>query len=126
VNQFSRFLIVGVFNTLLGYSIIFACMYLAGMAPETSNIAGYAVGLVVSYILNRNYTFSSSQSRRGEIVRFLAVFVVAYASNFAILLILIHKIGIHKGVSQIVAGLVYVIASFLMNKYYVFKAYKPI
>jgi putative flippase GtrA len=96
------------------------------MTPETSNVAGYAAGLVFSYVLNRHYTFSSSQSRRGEIIRFLAVFVVAYASNFAILLVLIHRIGIHKGVSQIFAGLVYVIASFLMNKYYVFKIYKPV
>ena len=99
-------------------------MYLAGMTPETSNIAGYAVGLVASYVLNRKYTFKSKQSRRGEIARFLTVFVVAYASNFIMLIILLHRIGLHKGVSQIFSGLVYVIASFIMNKHYVFKTYE--
>lgn len=121
MGQFFRYLVVGVINTLLGYCIIFACMYLAGMTPEASNVAGYAVGLVVSYVLNRYYTFNNKQSRRGEILRFLAVFFVAYVSNFAVLLILIHRIGMHEGGSQIIAGLVYVVASFLMNKYYVFK-----
>ena len=121
MKQFSRFVTVGVFNTILGYCVIFACMYSAKMSPESSNVAGYAVGLVASYVLNRKYTFKSKQNRRNEMVRFLAVFVVAYASNFAALLILIHGIGMHVGVGQVLAGLIYVFASFFMNKYYVFK-----
>lgn len=121
VKQFFRFVTVGVFNTLLGYGVIFACMYLVKMSPESSNVAGYAVGLVASYVLHRKYTFNSRQNRHSEIVRFLAGFGVAYASNFAVLVILIHKMGIHVGVSQILAGVAYVVASFVMNKYFVFK-----
>jgi len=121
MKQFSRFIMVGVFNTLFGYCVIFACMYLARMSPEASNMTGYTIGLIVSYILNRNFTFNSKQSRTTEIIRFLAVFVVAYSSNFAILVILIHKVGLHEGMSQIFAGVVYVVTSYLMNKYYVFK-----
>lgn len=121
MKQFFRFLTVGVFNTILGYCVIFACMYLAKMSPEISNVAGYAVGLVASYVLNRKYTFNSKQHQHSEIIRFLAVFVLAYALNFAVLVILIHRIGIHEGASQVLAGLVYVVASFILNKYYVFK-----
>ena len=121
MKLFFRFLKVGVFNTMLGYSVIFACMYLAKMSPESSNVAGYAVGLVASYVLNRRYTFNSKQNERNEIIRFLAVFVVAYALNFVVLVILIHGFGIHEGMSQVLAGFIYVMASFTMNKYYVFK-----
>lgn len=126
MKLFFRFLTVGVFNTLLGYCVIFACMYLANMSPEASNIAGYTVGLVASYILNRTYTFKSEQKRRSEIIRFLVVFVIAYAANFGMLVILIHRIGIHEGASQILAGFVYVVVSFIMNKYYVFKSPMPV
>lgn len=122
MKQFFRFLTVGVFNTLLGYCVIFACMYLLNMSPEVSNIAGYSVGLFASYILNRNYTFNSIQNQHSEIIKFLAVFVVAYALNFLVLVILIHKVDMHDGVSQILAGIVYVVTSFIMNKYYVFKS----
>jgi putative flippase GtrA len=121
MKQFFRFLAVGVLNTLLGYCIIFFCMYLAKMSPEVSNVVGYLVGLVTSYILNKKYTFRSKQNRRVEIFRFLAVFVIAYAANFLVLIVLIHKIGVHEGVSQVLAGVIYVAASFIMNKHYVFK-----
>ncbi|TFH44546.1 MAG: GtrA family protein [Lysobacterales bacterium] len=121
MKQFLRFLTVGVINTIVGYCVIFACMYLAKMSAESSNVTGYAVGLIASYILNRRYTFNSKQNRRSEIIRFLTVFVVAYAANFAVLVLLIHTLGLHEGASQILAGLVYVVASFIMNKYYVFQ-----
>jgi len=120
MNQFPRYLVVGVINTILGYTIIFSCMYLAWMTPETSNIAGYAVGIVASYVLNRNYTFNSRQNRFSESIRFLTVFIIAYASNYVVLITLIHRFGIHKGMSQILAGLIYVVISYLMNKYFVF------
>ncbi|MHB8914787.1 MAG: GtrA family protein [Thiobacillus sp.] len=122
MNQLFRFLSVGTFNTILGYFIIFSCMYLAKMSPESSNVIGYAVGLITSYILNRKFTFNSTQDRRGEIIRFLAVFVIAYAFNFVVLVILVHRIGVHDGASQVIAGVVYVGTSYIMNKYYVFKA----
>jgi putative flippase GtrA len=119
--QFLRYLLVGVANSAVGYGVIFGGMYLAGLSPEASNVAGYAVGLLVSYVLNRHYTFNSTQSRRTEFLRFLIVFAIAYALNFITLLVLIHVLGAHEGASQIVAGIVYVAASFAMNKYYVFR-----
>ncbi len=121
MKLFFRFLTVGAFNTTLGYCVIFACMYLMKMSPEISNISGYTVGLIASYVLNRNYTFNSKQKGYSEVVRFLVVFIVAYAANFSALVVLIHKLDVHEGVSQVFAGGVYVVASFFMNKYYVFK-----
>jgi putative flippase GtrA len=121
MKQFFRFLTVGVFNTLLGYCIIFACMYLAKMSPESSNVAGYGFCLFVSYFLHRNFTFNSKQRKRDEITRFLVVFLIAYASNFFALLVFIHKLSFNEGLSQILAGVVYVATSFILNKYYVFK-----
>jgi putative flippase GtrA len=121
MRQFLRFLTVGVFNTVFGYCIIFACMYLAGLSAEASNVIGYAVGLTTSYLLNRNYTFRSKQGHSGEIVRFVVVFAIAYAANFLALLVLIRQLGVHEGLSQILAGGVYVLASYAMNKLYVFR-----
>jgi len=121
MTQFLRFLAVGVFNTVFGYFIIFACMYLARLSPEISNIIGYAAGLCTSYLLNRNFTFKSKQKPRGEIIRFAAVFALAYAANFVALVVLIREFKVHEGISQVLAGVVYVAASYLMNKFYVFK-----
>ena len=121
MKQFFRFLTVGVFNTLLGYCIIFACMYLVKMSPESSNVAGYGFCLFVSYFLHRNFTFNSKQRKRDEVTPFLVVFLIAYASNFLALIVFIHKLSFNEGLSQIFAGVVYVATSFILNKYYVFK-----
>ena len=121
-RQLFRFLIVGVFNTAFGYGMIFACMYLAGLSPEVSNVIGYAISLSTSYLLHRNYTFKSKQRHRGEIVRFLAVFAIAYAANLIALIVFVREMRVHEGASQILAGAVYVLTSYVMNKLYVFKS----
>ena len=122
MNQFSRFLSVGVANTALGYAVIFGCMYLAGLSPELSNAAGYAVGLLVSYFLNRHFTFRSAQRRSTEFVRFGIVFLVAYTANLAVLIVLVRTLEVHGGLSQLIAGVIYIGTAYLLNKHYVFRS----
>jgi putative flippase GtrA len=120
MKQLIKFVIVGVLNTILGYSVIFGCMYLLGMDPVISNVVGYLIGLMLSYTLNRKVTFQSTSKSKSELVRFLVVFLIAYFANLAVLMVLI-KVGIfHEVVNQVVAGAVYVFFSFFLNKYYVF------
>ena len=121
MKQFVRFLTVGLLNTIFGYCVIFACMYLLEISPEISNLTGYLLGLTMSYILNRKYTFNSKQDRNGEVIRFLIVFAAAYASNLVVLILLIYKLDLHEGLSQIIAGTIYVMISYFMSKCYVFK-----
>lgn len=120
MKQLLRFAAVGVVNTALGYAVIFACMYLVGLGAVTSNVIGYAVGLIVSYLLNRSFTFRSAAPPRREIIRFVAIFLLAYLANLATLVLLIRHAGVHEGVAQLIAGVVYFALSFVLNKYYVF------
>lgn len=120
MRQFGTFVAVGVFNTALGYFVIFFCMYRLAWDPVVSNAAGYAVGLVSSYLLNRILTFRSSRRTLPEFISFLVVFLLAYGANLALLWILLN-VGVHVGLSQILAGVLYVCASYLANKTLVFK-----
>lgn len=122
MRQLLRYGAVGVINTGLGYVVIFACMYLVGLGPVASNVAGYAVGLVVSYSLNRRFTFRSTGARRAEMVRFLVIFLLAYFANLGVLVALTRTFGVHDGLAQVLAGGVYFGLSYLLNKYYVFRA----
>lgn len=121
MKQLGRFLVVGVCNTALGYGIIFGLMYGINLTPETSNAAGYSICLIISYILNRKFTFKSKQTWRGELVKFLTVFIIAYAVNFVVLVALTRGINLHSGISQIIAGAAYVMSSYFLNKLFVFK-----
>lgn len=121
MKQFSRFLLVGFANTALGYAVIFSCMYLGGLMPELSNVIGYLVGLMVSYFLNRNFTFRSSQQRSTEFVRFFIVFLTAYTANITALVVLVRSLMVHAALSQVIAGVIYIGTSYLLNKHYVFR-----
>lgn len=100
-------------------------MYLAELSPEMSNFAGYAIAILVSFLLNRNFTFANKdqppEKRRGELSRFLLVFASAYAANYAVLLLLIYQLGLHAGLSQILAGVIYVGISYFLNARFVFR-----
>jgi putative flippase GtrA len=118
-----RFLTVGFFNTLLGYCVIFFAMYILNWSPVMSNFVGYGLGLIISYFLNRNYTFESTKKRLPEIIVFLVCFLIAYGINISVLQIAIF-IGVNSGVGQIISGVFYVFVFFFLNKYFVFKRVK--
>jgi putative flippase GtrA len=120
--MFARYLLVGVLNTGVGYAIIFLCMYGLGLSPEISNALGYGLGMVISYTANRVFTFGNFPSTRATMLRFAMVNGVAYLANLGMLVLLVRGLGIHEGLSQVLAGGVYVVTSFLMNKHYVFRA----
>lgn len=119
-SQFSRFLTVGVFNTLLGYAVIFVAMYGFGISPEMSNVLGFSVGLVSSFLLSRKFTFRSEGKANAELIRFLIVFLFAYLLNLAILHLLVRYLDAHAGWSQIIAGAAYTICAYWLNARWVF------
>jgi putative flippase GtrA len=120
-NQFSRFLLAGVFNSLIGWIVIFGGMYLLEMSPEASNVLGYSVGLLVAFVLNRTFIFRSTGRPSVELVRFLAVFILAFGANLVTLFVLVRFFSVHAAASQLLAAVVYVISFYLMNKNFVFQ-----
>jgi putative flippase GtrA len=120
VKQFARYLAVGIANTLFGYVLIFGFMFVAGWSPEASNVAGYSIGLITSYLLNRSITFRSINQRGSEFLRFVAVFLISFGANFAALWVMLHVLGVEDWIAQIVAGFFYVGMSYLLNRAFVF------
>lgn len=71
-----RFLLVGVVNTLVGYGVMFGLYNLAGLhlwgdpGYWISSAANYLVGSVVSFFLNKHFTFRSREKGAGVVLRF--------------------------------------------------------
>lgn len=121
VPQFVRFVLVGVANSALGYALIYIFMYFMSLSPALSNALGYGFGLIFSYLLHRLYTFRSRNPKRSEVSRFILVFALAYGANYATLRSLL-ALGFNPYLSQIPAGAIYVLTSYLLGKVFVFKA----
>jgi putative flippase GtrA len=123
-GQVVRFLSSGVANTLAGFAVIFLLMAL-GARPVVANVAGYAVGLALSFMLSRRFVFSGTGSLHGEAGRFLVAFAIAFAANLATLQILIDRLNTDPVVAQILSAGTYTIAMFLLSRWFVFRQNPP-
>ncbi len=120
LNVGTKFLFVGLFNSILAYGVIFFCMYKLNYNPVGSNITGYAIGLFFSYFLNRKFTFKSQGKKIPEITNFLLCFFISYGVSLCLLQVLI-SVALNPGISQLLSGAGYVLTSFVLNKWVVFK-----
>jgi len=121
--QILKYLLVGIINTIVGYGIIFFLMFV-GVSPEVSNIVGYAVGISVSYVLNKIYTFQSKAHPKKEFPKFVLSLLASYTLNFLTLVLCIHIFKVNPYISQIISGAVYTISGFVFLKYFAFRGSK--
>jgi Predicted membrane protein len=119
--QILKYLLVGIINTIVGYGIIFFLMFV-GVSPEISNIVGYAVGISVSYVLNKIYTFQSKAHPKKEFPKFVLSLLASYTLNFLTLVLCIHIFKINPYISQIISGAVYTLSGFVFLKYFAFRS----
>jgi Predicted membrane protein len=119
--QILKYLLVGIINTIVGYGIIFFLMFV-GVSPEISNIVGYAVGISVSYVLNKIYTFQSKAHPKKEFPKFVLSLLASYTLNFLTLVLCIHILKINPYISQIISGAVYTLSGFVFLKYFAFRS----
>ncbi len=123
-------------NTLITLASVWVMHQLLDWNLELSNFLGFVFGAINSYLMNRIWNFKSKNRKGREIVRFVIVFVAAYALNFAALESCVHAMStewcrpftefishfMKPGFfANIVANGVYVVAGFMLYKKWVFK-----
>lgn len=113
------FLIVGVVNTLIGLAAIFMAKGFLLLNDVSSNAIGYSIGLLVSFILNRSWTFRHKGSVTSAAILFLIVQAVAYSLNLLCVLSLI-KLGVNSYAAQSLSVLPYTLVSYVGSVYFVF------
>ncbi|MGL4491886.1 MAG: GtrA family protein, partial [Tannerellaceae bacterium] len=60
LRQVVKYGVVGLANTLFTALVIWVCMELFLWDPVVSNVVGYAIGLINSFVWNRRWTFRSN------------------------------------------------------------------
>lgn len=79
-----KFLLVGVINTLVGTAIMFGLYNLAGASYWLSSAANYILTSILSYFLNKHFTFRSRGNSWREILRFAVNIAVCYTLAYGI------------------------------------------
>lgn len=118
-----RYGVAGVFNTLVGFSIILALDLGLRLAPHLANAIGYAIGICVSFVLSKLFVFKARKTTRSAPARYVIAVAAAFALNQGVLTLA--KMVLPAGplgsvAAQGAAAVSYTAALFLLSHFWVF------
>ena len=79
-----RFVLVGMVNTLVGTAVMFSFYNVFCFSYWVSSAANYIVGSILSYFLNKYYTFENKERNWKIVVRFIINISVCYLLAYGI------------------------------------------
>ena len=109
-SSFFRFLIVGCINTLVGYGVMFGLYNLAGLHRWgdlgfwLSSAANYVIGSIVSYFLNKHFTFRNTEKGAKVVGRFILNITVCYLLAYGLAKPVVTWLLSNTGWSQQIQG----------------------
>ena len=118
-RQFARWAVVGLLTNGVLY-VVYLALTRSLMKPPAAMSVVYLIGVILSFIGNRNWAFKHSGRADAALARYVAAYAVGYLVNLA---------GLQFGVAvcrlphEIVQGvMIFIVAAltFLMQKFYVF------
>ena len=81
-----RFAITGAANSVVGFSVLLLALRL-GCSDIAANLTGFAAGLAVGFVANRQWTFAvEGRVSLAEVARYLMGFALAWTLNIAVVL----------------------------------------
>jgi putative flippase GtrA len=119
-----RFAIVGLANTAVGFGVIMALQFGLRAPPHLANAGGYAVGFIVSFSLNRRFTFADHGRLGPTAARFAIAALAAFALNQAMLSVATRWLGPAGPapvLAQGAAAVTYTVALFILCRLWVFR-----
>jgi len=119
-RQFSRFLAVGVATTAVHYGILIALVEAWTIHPVLATTVGFVTAVLLSYVLNRRYTFDAGHAFGPGLLKYYAAVSVGLLLNAGVMAALTAW-GIYYILAQIVASGVALVWNFLSARLVVFR-----
>ena len=83
-KTFIKFVFVGVLNTIFGTAIMLICYNIIHMNYWLSSACNYFFGSILSYFLNKNFTFQNRERSWRIIWRFVINILICYLLAYGI------------------------------------------
>ena len=130
-----KFLLVGVVNTLVGMAIMFGLYNLAGLHRWgdlgfwLSSAANYVIGSIVSYFLNKHFTFRNTEKGTKVVGRFILNITVCYLLAYGLAKPVVTWLLSNTGWSQQIQGnlamlggsVLFVMLNYLGQRFFAFR-----
>lgn len=122
-----KFLMVGVINTIVGTGTMFLLYNIFGCSYWVSSAGNYVVGSVVSYFLNKYFTFKSKSRTLSSIIKFFINISVCYLSAYGIAkpgirwLMSGASARVQENVAMLLGMCLFVVLNYFGQRFFVFK-----
>lgn len=126
-KTFWKFILVGVVNTLVGTGVMFLFYNVFHFGYWISSASNYVVGSVVSYLLNKHFTFRNTSRTPKAIVRFVINISVCYFVAYGVAKPVVRRLlsGMSTAVldnGALLMGMcVFVALNYLGQRFFVFR-----
>lgn len=127
---FWKFILVGIANTIVGTTVMFVAYNIFHRSYWVSSALNYVIGSILSYFLNKYFTFQDKKKSWKQIIAFAANITVCYlmAYGFAKPIVFYVMEGYGKVIQENIAMLVgmgvFVVLNYLGQRLVVFKRKK--
>lgn len=125
---FWKFIIVGIINTLFGISIMFVFYNVFHFSYWLSSASNYFFGSILSYLLNRYFTFNNRVKSYKTIFRFIlnisVCYLVAYGIAKPISEVLLSSFSqnIQVNMAMLIGMCLFVGLNYIGQRYFVFRS----
>ena len=122
-----KFLVVGVVNTLVGTGLMFVLYNIFSVNYWISSASNYIVGSIVSYFLNKYFTFQNKERSAKQVIRFIVNITLCYLIAYGLAKPAVSAVlsGMSEKVqgncSMLVGMCLFVALNYLGQRFFVFK-----
>lgn len=126
-KTFVKFVLVGFVNVLVGATIMFVFYNVFHLSYWVSSFSNYFFGSIVSYFLNKHFTFNYHEQGFVSIVKFALNIVVCYVIAYSIAkpfmqwLLSDFSITIQENVSMAFGMCLFTALNYLGQRFFAFK-----
>ncbi|MBI3838529.1 MAG: GtrA family protein [Planctomycetia bacterium] len=117
------FVVMGALNTAICYAVYAALVEFADMNYKLALVADYGFGSVLGYVLHRLSTFADRRNLKQAFGKYTVTLVGAFLLNYLVLERLVERQAFGALAAQAVAMTLATLASFLLQKHWVFRAH---
>jgi putative flippase GtrA len=93
-----------------------------GIHHQIANAAGYGLGTLISFALNRSITFKVRDKTVARLAIFSSVAGIGYIASIALLFLLVDHLGVSPIAGKIATLPVVVVLQFTLNKFITWRA----
>lgn len=120
-GRFLRYCVVGGIGTVIHFASTIALVELGGIDPVVASIIGFVAALLVSFALNRQWTFASRASITSSLARYVTVSIFGFVLNAGIMIAVTKWLGLSYLVGLALVVLIIPAVNFTLNARWTFR-----